>query len=75
MHSLVNTLQSLQQQPNQAAGAPSSSKAIAESIFKELRSFGLKDKDIVVVSSELLSRLTLDIQARTHSLEAQKTNS
>jgi hypothetical protein len=39
-------------------------KSIAENIFSELKNKGLKDKDIVSVSSELLSRLTADIQTR-----------
>ena len=39
-------------------------KMIAENIFKDLKSYGLQDKDIVAVSSELLNKLTLDIRSR-----------
>ena len=39
-------------------------KMIAENIFRDLKSYGLEDKDIVAVSSELLSKLTLDIRSR-----------
>lgn len=63
MHSLMNTINSLKQ-----SGAQSSSvnmtKVIAENIFRDLRSHGLRDKDIVAVSSEILNRLTLDIRSR-----------
>ncbi len=40
-------------------------KMIAENIFRDLRSYGLQDKDIVAVSSELLGRLTSEIKTRT----------
>jgi hypothetical protein len=63
MHSLINTLQSLAQS-NSQGGSPAVTKTIAENIFRDLKSVGLRDKDIVAVSSELLNRLTLDIQAR-----------
>ena len=42
-------------------------KLIAENIFKDLRSFGLQDKDIVAVSSQLLNHLTLEIRSRSMS--------
>lgn len=63
MHSLINTLQSLQQ-TNAQMSSVNTTKALAETIFRDLRSYGLRDKDIVALSSELLNRLTLDIQAR-----------
>lgn len=40
-------------------------KTLADNIFDELRNSGLRDKDIVAVSSELLGRLTNDIQERS----------
>jgi len=64
MHSLINTIQSLQQS-NAQVSSVNTTKAIAENIFRDLRNCGLRDKDIVAVSSELLNRLTLDIQARS----------
>jgi hypothetical protein len=63
MHSLINTIQSLQQS-NAQTSSVNTTKVLAETIFRDLRSCGLRDKDIVAVSSELLNRLTLDIQAR-----------
>ena len=39
-------------------------KAIAENIFKDLRAYGLADKDIVAISSEILNRLTDDLKSR-----------
>ena len=39
-------------------------KSIADDIFNNLKSNGLADKDIVAVSSEILSRLTEDIKRR-----------
>jgi hypothetical protein len=44
-------------------------KMIAENIFRDLKSYGLDDKDIVAVSSELLSRLSSDIRVRTTEKE------
>jgi hypothetical protein len=63
MHSLINTIQSLQQSNAQMSSA-NTMKVIAETIFEDLKTSGLRDKDIVAVSSEILNRLTLDIQAR-----------
>lgn len=62
-------MQALQQSFSpDAEGFPQDSvdmtKMIAENIFKDLKSYGLQDKDIVAVSSELLNKLTLDIRAR-----------
>ena len=68
MHSLINTIQSLQQS-NAQMSSVNSTKVIAETIFRDLKTSGLRDKDIVAVSSELLNRLTLDIQARIASEE------
>ncbi|MCA2961450.1 MAG: hypothetical protein IOD12_14460 [Silvanigrellales bacterium] len=69
MHSLINTIQSLQQS-NAQTSSVNATKVIAETIFRDLRSHGLRDKDIVAISSELLNRLTLDIQARLASDES-----
>lgn len=44
-------------------------KLIAENIFRDLKSYGLQDKDIVAVSSELLSRLSTDIRVRNSDTE------
>lgn len=63
MHSLINTIQSLKQSSTQASSA-NTNKVLAETIFKDLRSYGLRDKDIVAISSELLNRLTLEIRSR-----------
>jgi hypothetical protein len=51
-------------------GSIDMTKHIAENIFKDLRSFGLQDKDIVAVSSEILNHLTMDIRTRA-SVSAQ----
>ena len=37
---------------------------VANSVFEDLKASGLKDKDILAVSSEILSMLATDIQAR-----------
>lgn len=44
-------------------------KLIAENIFRDLKSYGLQDKDIVAVSSELLSHLSTDIRVRNSDTE------
>ena len=49
---------------SQSQGTVEMTKMIAENIFRDLKSYGLQDKDIVAVSSELLSKLTSDIRAR-----------
>ena len=66
MHSLINTMNSLKQSSAQGTSV-NVTKALAENIFKDLRSHGLRDKDIVAVSSELLNRLTLEIRSRADS--------
>jgi hypothetical protein len=48
-----------------ATASVATNKQRAEFIFTELRSQGLKDRDIVSISSELLSRLTSEIQTRS----------
>lgn len=58
------------QQSELGAASQSLPKVIADNIFEELRSSGLRDKDIVAVSSELLGRLTNDIQERAAATEA-----
>ena len=47
-----------------ALAAGLSVRLLAEHIFNDLRSQGLKDKDIVKISSELLSQLSKDILMR-----------
>ena len=44
-----------------------SHRSIAETIFRDLKSYGLCDKDIVAVSSEILNHLTVDIRQRNTS--------
>lgn len=52
-------------EPEQGAhNAVDMTKLIAENIFRDLRSYGLQDKDIVAVSSELLNHLTVEIRSR-----------
>ena len=51
-------------------GSVDMTKLIAENIFRDLRSYGLQDKDIVAVSSELLNHLTLEIRTRTTATDA-----
>lgn len=46
-------------------------KVIAENIFKDLRAYGLGDKDIVAVSSEILNRLTDDLKSRNEKSQAE----
>ncbi|KAB8030749.1 hypothetical protein [Fluviispira multicolorata] len=63
MHTLLNTIKNLNQSSNLGSSA-NTTKSIAESIFKDLRSYGLADKDIVAISSELLNKLTDDLKSR-----------
>lgn len=62
MQSLVSLMQQLKQ-----SGAQSSSvnlhKVIADNIFNDLRSHGMREKDIIAVSSELIAKLTTELQA------------
>jgi hypothetical protein len=73
MHSLINTINLLKQAENQATSGQMT-KMIAENIFRDLRSYGLRDKDIVAVSSELLGKLTTDIQERGFASVAPKAS-
>lgn len=73
MHSLINTINLLKQAENQATSGQMT-KMIAENIFRDLRSYGLRDKDIVAVSSELLGKLTSDIQERGFTNAAPKAS-
>jgi len=76
MVTLGNTLAAM----NQAAAQneqPINNKLLAESLFRDLRSQGLKDKDIVSLSSELIAQLTNDIRHRAEKVHASdsQTNS
>lgn len=74
MHSLMNTINALKQTNAQSVGTVPSHTDIAASIFRDLRSWGLRDKDIVAVSSELLNHLTADIRERNvQAFENAKT--
>lgn len=69
MQSLVHVIAGLRETSAQPSSA-NLSKAIADNIFQELKQSGLKDKDIVAVSSELLGMLTSEIQER-HRVSVQ----
>lgn len=66
MHSLINTINTLRQSNSQGSSAHVT-KLLAENIFRDLRAYGLRDKDIVAVSSEILNRLTLEIRSRNRT--------
>lgn len=66
MHTLLNTIKNMSQASTYSSSA-NMTKMIAESIFKDLKSSGLADKDIVAVSSELLNKLTDDLKSRYES--------
>ena len=72
---LTSTTQTSKTQSSKTLGSPTATlspaltgqslyKTLAENIFLDLKASGLRDKEIVAVSSELLSRLTADIVAR-----------
>ncbi|WP_186646600.1 hypothetical protein [Fluviispira vulneris] len=63
MHTLLNTIKNMNQSSNLGTSA-NMTKLIAESIFKDLKSHGFADKDIVAVSSEILNKLTDDLRNR-----------
>lgn len=70
MKSLIHIIASVKQSGAEAVAANLPS-VIADNIFKELRSSGLRDKDIVAVSSELIGRLRDDLEARQEARETQ----
>ncbi|RDB37261.1 hypothetical protein [Spirobacillus cienkowskii] len=63
MNSFLNTIKNISQSPNYSSSA-NLTKAIAENLFKDLREYGLADKDIVAISSEILNKLTDDLKNR-----------
>ncbi|MFZ9519470.1 MAG: hypothetical protein ACO3A4_03240 [Silvanigrellaceae bacterium] len=69
MESISNTLAAL----NPQASQPINNKSLAESIFRDLRRHGLKDKDIVSLSSELIAQLTNDIKLRAEKIHATES--
>ncbi|MEN9826317.1 MAG: hypothetical protein RI953_2062 [Pseudomonadota bacterium] len=73
MESISNTLAGINPQTTQ----PINNKTLAENLFRDLRRHGLKDKDIVSLSSELIAQLTNDIKLRAekiHASDAPSTN-
>ncbi|MEY4065549.1 MAG: hypothetical protein RIR26_1757 [Pseudomonadota bacterium] len=69
METLVNTLNAIRQQALQST-QPLNNKVLADCLFKDLRQQGLKDKDIVNLSSELIAQLTNDIKLRAEKVHA-----
>lgn len=63
MHTLLNSIKSTNQSPNLNSSA-NNTKTIAENIFKDLKAYGMSDKDIVAISSEILNKLTHDLRSR-----------
>jgi hypothetical protein len=77
METLTNTLNAIRQQATQST-QPINNKVLAENLFRDLRLQGLKDKDIVNLSSELIAQLTNDIKVRAekiHSADAATQSS
>ncbi len=77
METLAHTLNAIRQQAAQST-QPINNKILAENLFRDLKQQGLKDKDIVNLSSELIAQLTNDIKVRAekiHSTEAPSQSS
>jgi len=72
METLVNTLNAIRQQAAQST-QPLNNKVLAENLFRDLRLQGLKDKDIVSLSSELIAQLTNDIKVRAEKVHTGET--
>lgn len=68
MMSIVQIINQFKQS-DLSATSESLSKTIADNIFDNLKSSGLRDKDIVAISTELLGRLTSDLQERQKIIE------
>ncbi|NBW81935.1 hypothetical protein EBR21_09290 [bacterium] len=66
MESVSNALAAINPQTAQ----PINNKTLAENLFRDLRRQGLKDKDIVSLSSELIAQLTNDIKLRAEKIHA-----
>jgi hypothetical protein len=73
MDTLTNTLNAIRQQSAQGA-QPLNNKVLADCLFRDLRQHGLKDKDIVSLSSELIAQLTNDIKNRAEKIHATDAN-
>jgi aconitase A len=69
METLTNTLNAIRQQATQST-QPINNKVLAENLFRDLRLQGLKDKDIVNLSSELIAQLTNDIKLRAEKIHS-----
>jgi hypothetical protein len=74
METLVNTLNAIRQQALQGT-QPVNNKLLADCLFKDLRQQGLKDKDIVNLSSELIAQLTNDIKLRAEKIHTSEPTS
>lgn len=70
MQNLIQIL-SKARETSAAPSAPNLPKTVAESLFRELRSSGFNDKDIVALSSELIGQLTGEILAREDGQESE----
>lgn len=66
MHSLADTIDNIKKS-KQMAPKTGIAKLIAEDIFRELRIGGFSDKDILMVSSEILGRLTDELKFKNIS--------
>ena len=76
MDTLVNTLNAIRHQASQS-NQPVNNKVLADCLFRDLKQQGLKDKDIVSLSSELIAQLTNDIKVRAekvHTTDASSTS-
>lgn len=73
MQSLLSVYQQIQQSRHMASSV-SVHKTLAENIFKDLQSCGLKEKDIIAVSSELIAHLTSEIQNKLTSSQVSDNN-
>ncbi|NBO39183.1 hypothetical protein EBU99_11435 [bacterium] len=69
METLMNTVNAIRQQASQNA-QPLNNKVLADCLFRDLKQQGLKDKDIVSLSSELIAQLTNDIKVRAEKVHA-----
>lgn len=74
MDTLAHTLNAIKQQASQST-QPLSNKVLADCLFRDLKLHGLKDKDIVNISSELIAQLTNDIKSRAEKVHANAAES
>lgn len=73
MDTLANTLNAIRQQAAQNS-QPLNNKVLADCLFRDLKQHGLKDKDIVSLSSELIAQLTSDIKARAEKVHSSESS-